>query len=148
MFPKIVSTIIKPVTALILVFGSIFSLYSQEVFIPENSSEWEKEFFDRNTVDTILGTVISVDKQVTPLHKYYGISVKLRTDHGDFIVYVGPHWFLQRQNLSLAPGDRLEVTGSRLAIDDVPSMIAAEVRKNQVIYRLRNKYEGTPLWRA
>lgn len=43
------------------------------------------------------------------------------------------------------PGDKVEVTGSRITFQDKPAIIAAEVKKGDEILKLRDG-NGFPAW--
>lgn len=103
--------------------------------------------YDPQTVETVSGEVISVDKVVYGRREYYGVHLLLRTDKGEMPVHLGPSWFVDRQTMKIRPHDVIEVTGSRVIYDGKPALIAAEVKKGEESLRLRT-VEGLPLWRG
>ena len=104
-------------------------------------------WYDPQTVETVAGEVISVDKVAYAARGYYGIHLVLKTHDGEILVYLGPSWFLDRQTLKLAPRDVIEVTGSRVIDKDKPALIAAQIKRGNESLRLRSA-EGLPLWRG
>jgi hypothetical protein len=102
--------------------------------------------YDPQTVETVSGEVISVDKVAYGRRGSYGIHVLLRTDKGEIPVHLGPSWFVDRQTMKVALHDRVEVTGSRVIYGGKPALIAAEVRKGSETLQLRSR-DGLPLWR-
>ncbi len=110
--------------------------------------------FNPQTVETLRGTVASVEK----IHgqgcgqgrrgrggKGYGVHLTLKTSDGEIPVHVGPNWFLDQQNLTIAQGDDLEVTGSRVEFQGAPVIIAAQIKKGDQTVRLRED-SGIPVW--
>ncbi len=102
--------------------------------------------YDPQTVETVSGEVISVDKVAYGRPGRYGIHVLLRTDQGEISVHLGPSWFVERQAVKVALHDQVEVTGSRVMYGGKPALIAAEVKKGSETLRLRSR-DGLPLWR-
>lgn len=102
--------------------------------------------YNSQTVETVSGEVISVEKVAYGRRGYSGIHLVLKTDNGEIPVHLGPSWFIDRQSLKVVPHDVVEVTGSRVMYDGKPALIAAEVKKGNESLLLRTK-EGLPLWR-
>jgi len=69
----------------------------------------------------------------------------LKTDDESITVDLGPPWFLNQQSFTLKEGDNLEVTGSKNATDHQTVILAAEVKKDGQILKLRDE-KGLPLW--
>lgn len=103
--------------------------------------------YDPQTVETVSGEVLSIDKVAHGRRGYYGVHLLLKTDKGEIPVYLGPSWFVDRQSMKIAPHDAVEVTGSRVISGGKPGLIAAEVKKGDETLRLRTA-EGFPLWRG
>ncbi len=96
--------------------------------------------YNQGTETTLEGTVVSVNPQ-TPT----GQHVILDTSQGQYDVHLGPQWFLQQQQASLQPGERIQVTGSEQTINGQPSLIARQVTENGNTITLRTN-SGIPLW--
>lgn len=104
-----------------------------------------QKMYDLQTVSTMNGEVVEVEK-ITPLRGMsYGIHLKLRTADGILSVHLGPSWFVERQDLKIAKGDKIEVKGSRITFNDEPAVIAAEIKKGNDTLVLRDE-NGFPLW--
>lgn len=103
--------------------------------------------YNPQTVETVSGTVLSVDKVAYGRRGYYGVHLLLKTSKGTISVHLGPSWFVDSQGMKIAPHDLLEVTGSRVIYEGKPVLIAAEVTKGNEYLRLRTE-EGLPLWRG
>lgn len=102
--------------------------------------------YDTRTVETVRGVVVALEV-VTPMRGMSrGIHVMLRTDEGKQLpVHLGPAWYIEYQDVRIAPNDVLEVTGSRIALEGKPAVIAAEVRNGEEVLVLRDA-EGFPAW--
>lgn len=97
------------------------------------------------TVETVSGTVESVDK-VTPMKgMYYGIHLLVKTDKETIPVDLGPGWYIERLDTKIERGDKIEVKGSRVAFSGKPAIIAAEVKKGDNTLVLRDS-AGVPAW--
>ena len=97
------------------------------------------------TVETVSGVIESVDK-ITPMKGMNsGIHVMLKTDKETISVHVGPEWYIERQDVKLEKGDKIEVKGSRVTFAGKPAIIAAEVKKGDSTLVLRDS-SGIPAW--
>jgi hypothetical protein len=97
------------------------------------------------TVENVSGVVESVDK-ITPMKGMNsGIHIMLKTDKETISVHVGPEWYIERQDVKLEKGDKIEVKGSRVTFSGKPAIIAAEVKKDDSTLVLRDG-NGFPAW--
>jgi hypothetical protein len=128
-----------------LLFGfSVFNAYSQdEVGIGSGF----KNLYDINTVETIIGEVISVDKVYSDNNLTYGVHMALYSVEGLISIHLGPSWFVDNQDIQLTSGDYVSVTGSRLTFNNNQVIIAKEVMKDSAVLLLRDD-TGYPLWAA
>ena len=101
--------------------------------------------YNPQTVETISGEVVSVDK-ITPMKGMnYGVHLTLKTDKGTISVHLGPGWYIENQDVKIAPDDKIEVKGSRITFEGKPALIAAEVKKGDAVLVLRDA-SGFPVW--
>jgi len=101
--------------------------------------------YDPNTVVTISGEVVRVEK-ITPLRGMsYGIHLILKTEKEEISVHLGPGWFIENQDIKIEAKDEIEVKGSRITFQGSPAIIAAEVKKGEYKLRLRDE-RGFPSW--
>jgi hypothetical protein len=104
-------------------------------------------FYNLNTVETLTGNVLSVQRG--PMRKGGKgniVRFNLKTDKGPALVVLGPARFVDAQPLKLAAGDQVEVKGSRITgPKGRTSVTAAEVMKGGQVMKLRDD-QGTPLW--
>ncbi len=104
-----------------------------------------QRMYNPATVETLSGTVESVDK-VTPMKGMHsGIHIMLKTDKEALSVHLGPEWFVERQDVKIEKGDKIEVKGSRVTFADKPAIIAADVKKGDSTLVLRDS-NGIPAW--
>lgn len=100
--------------------------------------------YDPKTVETVHGEVVSVAK-LTDRGKGSGASLTLKTGTKTVLVYLGPGWFIEKQDLTLASKDQVEITGSYITFQGQPVIIAAQVQKGDKSLKLRDP-AGIPAW--
>ncbi len=136
----------------ILMLGTILSL----VFATGGSAQgpnwggWgPKEGYGRMynpaTVETLSGQVEKVERFTPGKGMGYGVHLVLKTGQETIDVHLGPFWYVEKQGLIFAPGDKVEVTGSRVTYQEKPAIIAGEVKKGGQVLKLRDA-AGVPLW--
>jgi hypothetical protein len=111
--------------------------------------------YDPKAVETVSGEVGSVEEvhgkgwgQARGGHgRGYGVHLILKSDKEEVAVHLGPSWYLEKHGLRIAPGDRIEVRGSRITFQGKPAIIAAEVKKGGESLKLRDD-NGLPAWRG
>lgn len=106
-----------------------------------------QRLYNPATVETISGTVVSVDRFVPLKGMSYGLHINVKTDKETIAVHLGPVWYMERQDLKIEVGDIVEIKGSRVTIGDKLSILAAEVKKGEDILVLRDS-AGIPAWAA
>ena len=63
----------------------------------------------------------------------------------NLLVYLGPHLYVDLQNVRIAPGDKVEVKDVKTAFDGRPIVLAGEVRRGDEVLKHRDD-KGSPLW--
>ena len=101
--------------------------------------------YDTQTVETLRGTIIAIEKVADHGRRAYDVHLRLKTSAGEVSVHLGPSWFIARQHLKLAPREMIEVTGSRVTYEGRPVLIAAQIRTGHQSMVLRDS-RGFPLW--
>ncbi len=104
-----------------------------------------QRMYNPATVETVSGTVESVEKFRPMKGMYYGIHLMLRTAKGTVSVHLGPEWYIERQGVKFSKGEKIDVTGSRITFQGKPAIIAREIKKNGGTLVLRNE-AGIPEW--
>jgi hypothetical protein len=101
--------------------------------------------FDPAKVETLSGEVVSV-QQVSPVKGVsQGVHLVLKTAREQISVHLGPAWYIDNQEPTIQPKDKLEITGSRVSLNGKVVIIASEVRKGDTSLKLRDG-EGHPAW--
>jgi hypothetical protein len=77
--------------------------------------------------------------------QYRGVTLK--TAQGSLMVHLGPGWYLDEKNLAVKVGDTVEVTGSKVTLNNQPALIAREVKTKGTTLKLRDD-QGLPAWRG
>ena len=103
------------------------------------------KMYDPNTIETINGEVISVDTFTPTEGMSSGVHLMVKTDKGALSVHLGPAWYIENQDVKIAPKDKVEIKGSRITYNGKPAIIAAEVDKGGGILHLRDD-NGYPVW--
>lgn len=101
--------------------------------------------YDVESVETIKGEVVSVERFTPGSGMSQGVHLKVRTESGALSVHLGPAWFIENQDESFEAGDEIEVTGSRMTFQGEPALIAAMVKKGEAVLQLRDE-RGYPAW--
>ena len=103
--------------------------------------------YDLNTVETVSGRVLAVQRVAGSRRGAYGEHLILKTRTGRLVVHLGPDWFMQRQALQIKLHDELIITGSRILLGGKPVLIAARISKAHETLVLRDA-QGLPVWRG
>ncbi|MBY0279342.1 DNA-binding protein [Candidatus Binatia bacterium] len=102
--------------------------------------------WDPQTVETVSGEVTEVQRVAMPHGKAHGVHLVLKTDATAALgVHLGPAWYVDRQPVKIAQGDRVTIKGSRVTIDGKSVLLAAEVQKGDQALVLRDA-NGIPKW--
>jgi len=101
--------------------------------------------YNTNTVETITGEVVSVEKFTPADGMGSGVHLLVKTDKETISVHLGPSWFIDNQDTKVGPKDKLEIKGSRVTFQEKPAIIAAEIKKGDEILKLRDD-AGIPAW--
>jgi hypothetical protein len=137
--------VIGPMSALVLILALTMACGSENPggLEPGGGAGYERRY-DPKTVETVGGEVVSVEK-ITGQGMDSGWSLTLKTVKETILVYLGPGWFLEKQDLGFAPKDQVEVTGSQITFKGKPAIIAAQVKKGDKSLILRDA-GGIPAW--
>lgn len=103
--------------------------------------------YDPKTAETITGEIVSVDVGTPMKGMAQGVHLAVKAEKETIPVHLGPRWYIENQDIKLAPKDRVEVRGSRVTIGGTPALIAAEIKKGDDVLVLRDA-QGYPAWSA
>lgn len=126
--------------ALVLIFAG--NIYSQNGWGPGSSYN---RMYDTKTVETISGSVISIDQILPDKNMSVGIHLLLNTVNGNVSIHLGPAWYIDNQDIQIIKGDNVSVTGSKVTYNGDQVIIAKEVIKGDQLLKLRDE-NGYPLW--
>jgi hypothetical protein len=106
----------------------------------------KKTQYNRGRVETLSGTVIEVERLAPRrFERLSQVDLLLKTEGQTVMVQLGPQSWLAQQNFDLAPGDWVTIKGSRIDRPRRNLLIAAEVKKGNRVWLLRDE-NGRPLW--
>jgi len=94
---------------------------------------------------TLTGVVGDITDFYCPVSGTVGTHFMLATEHGNVQVHVAPSRFVGDQKWQWAPGDKIEVVGSRLNYLGHEALIARTIVRGNEIMALRSS-DGKPLW--
>lgn len=134
----------------IIAFLSAANAYPQGRGGNQGSGGWGPEsgynrMYNPNTVETLSGEVISLDRITPKKGMGHGVHLMLKTDTETVSVHLGPQWYIERQDTEIKAKDMIQVKGSRITFNGKPAIIAAEVKKGDEVLMLRDE-NGVPNW--
>jgi hypothetical protein len=105
--------------------------------------------YDPNAVITFSGKVIGVVDSESPAQGMTPVSSLLvrNKNGGTATVDLGPSWFLTHQQTKLKLNDRVQVTGSKVFLNNRSFIVARKVVKGSRVLYLR-ELTGFPMWIA
>jgi hypothetical protein len=125
---------------------------------PQHEGTQEDLQYDAKSEATLKGIVAEVKGGRSALYWFSRIhtlglghmrapdpQLLLKTDTETVQIQLGPLAFLSDQKLEISEGDALEVTGSRVAVNDSHVVLAREIRKGSDAWTFRDA-TGQPLW--
>jgi hypothetical protein len=143
-FAKFIS--LTAVCALVLAAGAAWAQPGMGMGRPgRGGGDPYGRMYNPKTVETISGEVVKVESPAPVRGRSLGTHLTLKTAKETVTVHLGPSWYLDKQGMTLTPGDKLEVTGSRTTFQGQPAVIAGEVKKGGQVMKLRDA-AGIPAW--
>jgi len=100
--------------------------------------------YDTATEVTLRGTITKVETHMGSMG-WNGTHLVVSFDAETLNVHVGPSKYLDQQEFSFAPGQQIEVTGSRIKFEGSDVLIAREIKSGEKVLRLRDSQEF-PVW--
>lgn len=89
-------------------------------------------------------TIVSIDSVKTDSGVSVNAVIAAGTD--SMTAWIAPADFLSSKSVSLAAGDVIDITGSKVTVDGKSSLIASEIKKGEQKLMLRDKATGAPAW--
>jgi hypothetical protein len=143
----------KKVLVLISVFLLIGAFATGALAQPQGkcpaSQGWPMgRMYNPKTVEKLDGEIASLEKVTAgKMDIPARVLLKLKTAKETVTIYLGPEWYLEKQNLKLSPGDYIQVRGSRIMMDDKPVILPNEVTKGSQVVQFWDD-QGSPRWRG
>jgi hypothetical protein len=103
-----------------------------------------QRFYDPSTETTVKGTVEKV-MEVTGKRGWNGTHLTFRTNDQTYDVHVGPSDYVSKNGFKFSAGDRVEVTGSKIKLGGVDTIVAREIKRDGKVLTLRDS-QGIPKW--
>lgn len=69
----------------------------------------------------------------------------LKADPGVLYVHLAPQGYFDKQDLAINVGDTVEITGSKIAVDDNTVFLASSVKKGDKTWQFLDP-QGIPYW--
>jgi hypothetical protein len=113
-----------------------------------NADSPYNRLYNPRSVVTFKGTVagIQVDAPMSGVGKVVALLVKA-DNGGTALVDLGPEWFVNNQRTQIKMGDRVQVTGSKVIVNQRGVILAEMVVKKKDVLSLRRP-NGRPYWDA
>ncbi len=139
----------------ILLMAFCFSAFAQQGGVGGETPRWwligtpltEEQIGVTGTsqpaIMTIQGTVAAIE----PMRGLSGSEqMRVMTPQGDqWVVFLGPRWFVDNQRLKFNTGDQVEVRGAKFLALGQNNIVAQDVSKGDMTMKLRNS-DGLPSW--
>jgi hypothetical protein len=140
----------QKMAVMVCILFSFNASFSQNTMNGKGSGGWGmrsqyNRLYDPNTVQTISGEVVVVEKMIPTKGMSAGVHLVVKTSEDSISVHLGPEWFIDNQDIRINPKDKITVKGSRITYKGKPAIIAAVVTKGNEILVLRDA-NGFPVW--
>ena len=129
-----------------LLLGTILSVAVLAVLLltfgmkPQGPTEQGAALYDVATETTVTGVVKEVQDFTCPVSEgEIGRHLRLQTVTGTLQVHLAPARVMRSQSFSFAPGDQIEVVGSRLRLQREGSLIAREITRGNETFFIRDR---------
>lgn len=134
----------------LLLFGSVAFCFGGQLNDVREADGWGKtsdyqQLYNVASVQTIKGHVNS-QINVTPIDGMReGCGLTVVTAYESIPVQLAPCWYIKKINANFEKGEPVEITGSRVLINDSTVMMAAKVKTGAAVIMLRDE-QGMPVW--
>ena len=129
----------------LLIWLSILSLILASVVWAQRGPGPKGRMYNPQTEETFRAEVLKLETFTLPRGRHTGVHLVVKTDKETIPVHLGPSFFVDKLNVTFAPQDKVEITGSRINPPRGPVIIAREVKKGDKVLKLRYA-DGTPAW--
>jgi hypothetical protein len=129
-----------------LLLGTILSIAVLAMLLltfgvkPQGSTEQGAALYDVAAESSVKGVVRAVEDFTCPVSESeIGRHLRLETPTGNVLVHLAPGRVMRSQRFSFAPGDKIEVLGSKLRLQGKDSVIAREITRGNESFFLRDR---------
>jgi DNA/RNA endonuclease YhcR with UshA esterase domain len=107
---------------------------------PRGPTEQGAALYDVATETTVKGVVRAVNDFTCPVSESeMGRHLRLQTATGTVQVHLAPARVMRSQNFSFAPGDQIQVLGSKRSLQGAESVIAREITRANESFFIRDR---------
>jgi hypothetical protein len=143
-------TIMLIATMMLLCLFAGTEAFAQKGMMSKGGGGWGAgtpyaRMYNTNTLETIAGEVVSVDKIMPEKNMSYGVHIVLKAEAETIPVHLGPVWYIENQDVKIEATDKVEIKGSRITFEGKPAIIAKEVKRGDEVLILRDE-NGFPVW--
>ncbi|HLK34867.1 MAG TPA: hypothetical protein VKT29_17350 [Terriglobales bacterium] len=129
-----------------LLLGTILSVAVIAVLLltfgvkPRGPTEQGAALYNIATETTLQGEVRAVEDFTCPVSESeIGRHLRLQTSSGLVQVHLAPARVMRSQKFSFAPGDKIEVLGSKIRLQGQDSLIAREITRGNESFFIRDR---------
>lgn len=109
-------------------------------------SPYGQQYFQGQDV-TLKGRVVDISPLVPQPRMMRGRQLIVDTGQERVAVHLGPEWYIAQQDIELEKNDTIEVRGRKISTASGTVLMAAEIKKGDKVWVLRDN-EGIPHWCA
>ncbi|MCC7052126.1 MAG: hypothetical protein IT355_02590 [Gemmatimonadaceae bacterium] len=91
-------------------------------------------------------TVVRVDTVKAASGTGSSLSAVFAAGNDSLTAWLAPAEFLTANSVTLAAGDVIDISGSKVMMEGKPALIASEIKKGEAKVVLRDKATGAPAW--
>lgn len=104
-----------------------------------------QRMYDPSKAEIVSGDVVAVKEFTSRNGMRKGVGLELNAAGRTIVVHLGPQFYLDKQAVKIAAGDKVEITGVKAMRRGGEMFIAGEVKKGGESLKLRDD-TGMPLW--
>jgi hypothetical protein len=105
----------------------------------------QARMFNPAIIDSVAGVIEEIRKVEGRQGSNLGYHLTVKVKEEVLDVHLGPVWYVEQEEFTFEKGDMIKLVGSRVTIDEKPSMIAKKVEVKGKELKLRGD-SGRPVW--
>ncbi|MEN9528775.1 MAG: hypothetical protein RI932_648 [Pseudomonadota bacterium] len=103
------------------------------------------QLYSQGKAVTLEGEIVKTTPIMPLPHMMQGIQLILKTREGEKAIHLGPAWFIEQQEFTLSPGEKIKVEGRTVDVAGQKVVIANSLQKGSESLVLRDA-TGFPFW--